>query len=182
MSYNGIGLKSVKGSSTSGFVQRNAGDSQIRSGSGESQGKQFYGRQLVERRNERVEKQRKVSSMTMDYAIWEHEKKRQIEIKAMEYRDELEQDDNLTDEKIDELVNKFRNNLLKSKQPKKSNWKYNDREKYAYNKAMNPFTKETCIINSTKDKDSNAIDAATDTRKNNNENIEENILSEETKD
>lgn len=128
MSYNGIGLKSAKGSSTSGFIQRNSADSKIKSRD-ESKGKQFFKRKLSKRYNEKVEKQRKVSELNLDSNLIEHENKRLMEMKVMEYQDQLENDDSLSDEKIQELVNNYRNKINKRK----------SKADLAYNKVINPY-------------------------------------------
>lgn len=136
MSYNGIGLKSAKGSSTSGFIQRNSADSKINSRD-ESKGKQFFKRKLNKKYNEKVEKQRKVSELNIDSNLIEHENKRLMEIKIMEYQDQLENDDNLSDEKIQELVNSYRNKINKKNYFNKNHREF--KADLAYNKVINPF-------------------------------------------
>lgn len=137
MSYNGIGLKSAKGSSTSGYVQRNVGDARAER-IGESKGKHYYKRQLNEKHQEKVEKQRKFADLSLDKEILDHETKREIEVKVMEYRDKVEaENSNMEDEEIDQLVDKYRIKLHKVRQKKPR-----DREHLSYNRSVNPFQVE----------------------------------------
>lgn len=144
MSYNGIGLKSAKGSSTSGYIQRNSGDAKVDK-IGESKGKHFYKRKLNEKYSNKVEKQRKISNLSMDKDIVSHEIKREIEVKVMEYRDQIEDDNSdIDDEKIDALVEKYRNQLVnarrKDEERKRKSAIKTDRSTFAYNKVVNPFS------------------------------------------
>lgn len=135
MSYNGIGLKSAKGSSTSGYVQRNVTDAKAER-IGESKGKHYYKRRLTEKHQEKVEKQRKFANLSIDKDILDHETKRDIEIKVMEYRDKVEaENSDMEDEEIDKLVDHYRIKLhkVRQKQPR-------EREHLSYNRAINPFT------------------------------------------
>ena len=85
MSYNGIGLSTARGSGTNGYVTKSAAHLHIRDGPvGGGQSKQSYTDYL--------------ESITVkpqyrepDKGILEHERKRRIEIKVMELRDEMEE-------------------------------------------------------------------------------------------
>lgn len=137
MSYNGIGLKSAKGSSTSGYIQRNISDAKAEK-IGESKGKHFYARRLSEKRQEKIEKQKKFADLSIDKDIVDHETKREIEVKVMEYRDKMEAEhSDMEDEEIDELVEKYRIKLHRERQKRPRN-----RELLSYNRTVNPFTQK----------------------------------------
>lgn len=140
MSYNGIGLKSAKGSSTSGHIQRNISCVK-KERKGQSEGKQFLERQLIKQRDDKTEKQRhKSSTLLIEKDLDEHEKRRQIEVKVAKYRDQLEEEveegnEEETDEgKIDEIISckvaLYRKKLLA--QHKKA-------QRVPYTKRVNPF-------------------------------------------
>lgn len=131
MSYNGIGLKSAKGSSTSGYIQRNLGDIRV-SKQGENEGKKYKQRQLNTIKREKVEKDIKRNTsnnkqlIENDKELIKHEIRKRNEIKIMEFRDKIEEDNpELDDDKIDEMVNEYREKLNKS----------------SYNASINPFKK-----------------------------------------
>ncbi|CUS24425.1 LAQU0S16e01420g1_1 [Lachancea quebecensis] len=99
MSYDGIGLKSAKGSSTSGHIQQSLALN-------------------TERKNvknflSRVEKQQKrpkpnAQSKHKDESILKHLNKREVELRVSEYRDTLEEDDSLSDASIDAKCEEYR--------------------------------------------------------------------------
>ena len=131
MSYNGIGLKSAKGSSTSGYIQRNLGDIRV-SKQGENEGKKYKQRQLNSIKREKVEKDIKRNTsnnkqlIENDKELIKHEIRKRNEIKIMEFRDKIEEDNpELDDDKIDAMVNEYREKLNKS----------------SYNASINPFKK-----------------------------------------
>ena len=131
MSYNGIGLKSAKGSSTSGYIQRNLGDIRV-SKQGENEGKKYKQRQLNSIKREKVEKDIKRNTsnnkqlIENDKELIKHEIRKRNEIKIMEFRDKIEEDNpELDDDKIDTMVNEYREKLNKS----------------SYNASINPFKK-----------------------------------------
>ncbi|GMM48329.1 U2-type spliceosomal complex subunit [Pichia kluyveri] len=131
MSYNGIGLKSAKGSSTSGYIQRNLGDIRV-SKQGENEGKKYKQRQLNTIKRGKVEKDIKRNTsnnkqlIENDKELIKHEIRKRNEIKIMEFRDKIEEDNpELDDDKIDEMVNEYREKLNKS----------------SYNASINPFKK-----------------------------------------
>ncbi|KAI8991434.1 cwf21 domain-containing protein [Mycotypha africana] len=97
--YNGIGLTTPRGSGTNGYVVRNLS----------------FVKPPPTDRNKKFEdfsdtpKQRKANE-----AILEHDRKRKIEVKCMEYRVQLE-DEELEEDIIEEKVQEFREKLLKEK-------------------------------------------------------------------
>lgn len=110
MSYNGIGLKSAKGSSTSGHIQRNIADVKI-SQKQETKGKLFDNRKLQELKWEKVSKKAKATEIPRDEKLLDHERKRLLEVKVQEYRDRLEEGEE-DDETIDRLVAAYRAKCL----------------------------------------------------------------------
>ncbi|GMG51286.1 unnamed protein product [Ambrosiozyma monospora] len=111
MSYNGIGLSTARGSGTNGYVQRNL--SNLHKGKkGESEGKLFLQRELKKQQQERKSKLEKATADFFDNDISEHEKKRAIEVKVMDYRETLEDDDSLDDDEIEKRVVAFRMKLV----------------------------------------------------------------------
>ena len=117
MSYNGIGLKSAKGSSTSGYIQKSLADNE---GS--------INKNYLKRRNERLHKIQKLkenearkrlldtaSGRKRDESITEHLNKREIELRVSELRDELEdaqeKDASITNEYIEEACQRLRKEL-----------------------------------------------------------------------
>ncbi|SCW03557.1 LAFE_0G13102g1_1 [Lachancea fermentati] len=101
MSYNGIGLKTAKGSSTSGHIQQ----SLAHNNEGKNM-RNFLSR--VEKKNKPHKRAppRKQESMIL------HLSKREIELRVSEYRDRLEDDDTLTDDVIDSRCIEYRKKLL----------------------------------------------------------------------
>lgn len=100
MSYNNVGLKTAKGSSTSGHIQRSL--------AGHNGSNQNYNK-----RNQRVESTRtreSVSNKSKDSKLVDHLQKREIELRVSELRDQLE-DGNDDDETIDQKCNKLRETL-----------------------------------------------------------------------
>ena len=96
--YNGIGLKTVRGTSTSGYVQRNkshVNPSWIRK------------RVLKQTPADVLRKQRK-----LDPELIIHRRKRQVEVKLCEERIKMEDAGILTKESIDIKINKLRKELL----------------------------------------------------------------------
>lgn len=100
MSYNNVGLKSAKGSSTSGHIRRS-----LASHEGSNQN--------YNRRNRRVERPRSqegTSHKSKDAKLVDHLQKREIELQVSELRDQLEDgghDDEIIDRKCDELRDKL---------------------------------------------------------------------------
>lgn len=113
MSYNGIGLQSARGSATSGHVQRN-----LASLEGANTGhykKRQHEQDVLRRKEERAQKEsnRRKARKILD----EHESKRLIEIKCMELRVELE-DNEEEEEIIEKKVRELRQKLREEGKPK----------------------------------------------------------------
>lgn len=116
MSYNGIGLKSAKGSSTSGYIQKSLADNE---GS--------INKNYLKRKNERLHKVQKlkekearkrlldIAGGRKDKSITEHLNKREIELRVSELRDKLEdaqeKDTSITNEYIEETCQRLRKEL-----------------------------------------------------------------------
>ena len=132
MSYNGIGLKSAKGSATSGHVQKNLGEAKL-SQKQETQGRLYYGRKLRDERNQKVEKCIKAASVSIDKDISDHQQKREFEVKIQKYRDQLEDENSdLDDDEIDKRVEAYRIKLLKN---------IERASRTSYSRKVNPFEK-----------------------------------------
>lgn len=100
--YNGIGLQTARGSGTNGYVQRNLSHLRPRSLATE-----------VSRHEET-----RVRNMQPDAGILDHERKRKVEIKCLELRDELEDKgcvtnaDSVPEDEVEERVASLRKALL----------------------------------------------------------------------
>lgn len=121
MSYNNIGLKSAKGSSTSGHIQRSlASDSKHNQNYNKRKGK-------VTRERQEATKQ--------DSKLLDHITKREIEVRVSEYRDELEEgsdDDETIDRKCEELRNQLKSKQQQQQQPQRSSHIYRTRQERQY--------------------------------------------------
>lgn len=121
MSYNNIGLKSAKGSSTSGHIQRSlASDSKHNQNYNKRKGK-------VTRERQEAAKQ--------DSKLLDHITKREIEVRVSEYRDELEEgsdDDETIDRKCEELRNELKSKQQQQQQPQRSSHIYRTRQERQY--------------------------------------------------
>ena len=119
--YNGIGLSSVRGTATSGFVQANS--SHVRNN-------------RVRRERERNVSQRPpsynpVSAVAREKGnreIQKHERLRRLENSLMEYRFELEENSKLKDEEIDSRVEKEREKRTKLLEEEESKPKTSGKE------------------------------------------------------
>ncbi|SCV03217.1 LAME_0H08658g1_1 [Lachancea meyersii CBS 8951] len=100
MSFNGIGLKSAKGSSTSGHVQQSLASNKDRKNA-----KNYLSR--VEKSQDRS-KDVKTRQKRKDISILEHLSRREIEVRVSEYRDKLEEDDTMDDAAIDAKCQEYR--------------------------------------------------------------------------
>ena len=105
--YNGIGLSTVRGSGTNGYVQRNL--SHVRP----SKDKVNY------KTEEDIKKSEAAISKGPNQGILDHERKRKLEVKCMELEEVL-RDQGCDDEEIDEKVNAYRQMLLGHEQNKKA--------------------------------------------------------------
>ncbi|CDK27181.1 unnamed protein product [Kuraishia capsulata CBS 1993] len=116
MSYNGIGLKTARGTGTNGYVQRNLASAKRQEGQANGQ---FARRELISgTNNKNYVRTQKQLSLGKDVEISEHESKRAIEVRCMDLREELE-DGGLDDETIDLRVDEFRERLMKRLKPVK---------------------------------------------------------------
>ncbi|CAI1861119.1 hypothetical protein SEUBUCD646_0B05800 [Saccharomyces eubayanus] len=106
MSYSGIGLKSAKGSSTSGHVQRSLASNTDRR---RAQGSQRQRDKAINKpTHSRVNK-----PLAVQKEMSTHMEKREIEVQVSELRDWLEDDESLSDEQINEQCETLRNKLTK---------------------------------------------------------------------
>ncbi|ODV93470.1 hypothetical protein PACTADRAFT_5251 [Pachysolen tannophilus NRRL Y-2460] len=109
MSYNGIGLKTARGSGTNGYVQKNIG-SVASGGIGH-----YERRQLRSKDQERsyIKSKNLIKiNQERDENLLLHNRKRDIEVKCMQLREKLEDEDELDDEAIDMKVDALRKKLL----------------------------------------------------------------------
>lgn len=105
MSYNGVGLKSAKGSSTSGHIQRSLANNDE---SKQTQLKNYTARRKAsEKQNEGI---RKVKVPTQDHML-KHISKRRIEVLVSELRDELE-DKDMAEDIVEERCRELRKKLI----------------------------------------------------------------------
>lgn len=104
MSYNGIGLTTARGSGTNGYIQKNT--TRITQSS-------------YKRRQENKKTSKVIDLVVKDQSLIQREKKRDVELKVSELRDELE-DDDLDDEEIDKRCEELRQELLNP--PKKQTY------------------------------------------------------------
>ncbi|PWN42248.1 cwf21-domain-containing protein [Ceraceosorus guamensis] len=98
--YNGVGLKTARGSGTNGYVQKNL--------SALSNGRE---RSLRDRRDDRDWSD--APSRKPDAGILEHERKRKVELQCLELQVELE-DKGLSEEDIERQVSDLRTSLLRN--------------------------------------------------------------------
>ena len=103
--YNGIGLSSVRGSATSGYVQTNAFNRVRKT-------------QNDPRKNSLPTSAVSTSSTGPNADVLEHNRKRELELKVFEYRVELE-DEGLEEEEIERRVEVFRAELMMDHEEKR---------------------------------------------------------------
>eukprot|EP00282_Hemiselmis_andersenii_P011623 CAMPEP_0114122808 /NCGR_PEP_ID=MMETSP0043_2-20121206/7890_1 /TAXON_ID=464988 /ORGANISM="Hemiselmis andersenii, Strain CCMP644" /LENGTH=188 /DNA_ID=CAMNT_0001215543 /DNA_START=220 /DNA_END=783 /DNA_ORIENTATION=- len=102
--YNGVGLRTVRGSATSGHVQKNLAHQPQRP-------KQDYQKDM-----EKGMSKSSIASRKPNKEIMEHQKKRQIELKLMEFREAMEErnwDEDEIEAKVAEVRKKLMNEELK---------------------------------------------------------------------
>ncbi|CCD24186.1 U2-type spliceosomal complex subunit CWC21 NDAI_0C05270 [Naumovozyma dairenensis CBS 421] len=135
MSYNGIGLKSAKGSSTSGHIQRSLAHNNNNRRRNENQNqitKNTRNQGPTTTRPNRIKtidkiikldnlEQQHISKLAAPkqqrYSVLSHLNKRKIELQVSELRDKLEDDDpNLPKDVIVEKCNKLRIELIKEQE------------------------------------------------------------------
>ncbi|AET38274.1 U2-type spliceosomal complex subunit CWC21 Ecym_2554 [Eremothecium cymbalariae DBVPG len=106
MSYNGIGLKSSKGSSTSGHIQRSLADNE-----GKKNVKNFLARQ--EKSNGKRDVSKGTRAKTVDDSILKRLDRRQVELQVSELRDQLEDAGNYDENEITRKCDELRDELQK---------------------------------------------------------------------
>lgn len=104
MSYNGIGLQTPRGSGTSGYVQKNLTKQK---NEGLRKKREREAQEELIREQKARQKQIRRSAGT---GIKSHDRKRWIEVKCMELRDKLE-DDDVNDEEVEKQVKELRERL-----------------------------------------------------------------------
>lgn len=120
MSYNGIGLKSAKGSSTSGHIQRSLANNDEAT---QTKLKNYTARRKEKlkdarsRLNEGIRKKTRGTESPLNSMV-KHLDKRQIEVAVSELRDELE-DDDVEEATVDERCQELRIELLKQLETEK---------------------------------------------------------------
>ncbi|RCK63916.1 Pre-mRNA-splicing factor CWC21 [Candida viswanathii] len=123
MSYNGIGLQSVRGSSTSGHVQKSLSSKVSKPGFHESRKKKSHDAQLATKLKNTTKE--KAVDEEIGKELKDHESLRKIEVRCMDLRDKLEDDDDeLDDEEIDKRVNELREKLTKELKEGKGKYEY----------------------------------------------------------
>lgn len=105
MSYNNIGLKTSKGSSTSGHIQKSLANNE----------KKWDNKHIT--RN----KKKKEVIQFFDSKINDHFKKRKIELEISKFRDELEES-NVSESEIDIKCKQLKETLIKEEQENKVNY------------------------------------------------------------
>lgn len=98
--YNGVGVSTARGTGTNGYVQKNL--SHIR------HKKELY--DYSKENNTKAPHQTRLPNPE----ILEHERKRSVEVKCLEFRDQLEAKADLLPEDVDRRVNELRQKLLES--------------------------------------------------------------------
>ncbi|KAL6449582.1 CWC21 Pre-mRNA-splicing factor CWC21 [Candida maltosa Xu316] len=122
MSYNGIGLQSVRGSATSGHVQKSLSSKVSKPGQHESRKAQIK-QSSRQQQLEKVEKNRELAKKEL---LNDREKLRKIEVKCMDLRDDLE-DQGLDDDEVEKKVKELRDKLtaeMKDEGKKKVTYEY----------------------------------------------------------
>ncbi|CDO93290.1 unnamed protein product [Kluyveromyces dobzhanskii CBS 2104] len=99
MSYNGIGLSSAKGSSTSGYVQQSLALNNKKRDRHAERSKTYQTNEL--------------RPVVQDESVLAHKVKREVELLVSEYRDKLEDSqDDLSEDVIDEKCDIYRKSLI----------------------------------------------------------------------
>ncbi|CCH46660.1 Pre-mRNA-splicing factor [Wickerhamomyces ciferrii] len=125
MSYNGIGLSTARGSGTNGFIQKN---NSFAVGKNHNELSSYAKRQ----KNKQDNLKRDQFINIKDKEIVNHEQKRkEIDLKVSEYRDKLEDDEelDLNDDEIDIKCKEFKDKLIKEINVKKGYKSRSIREK-----------------------------------------------------
>ena len=119
MSYNGIGLQSVRGSATSGHIQKNIANKVSKPGYYESRKNQKS--LMANKSNNNFNLNNQESHKQIKSELIKHEQLRRIEVKCMDLQDELEEQGIEPDEiklKVDELRKKLKNKEFKENDAK----------------------------------------------------------------
>ncbi|MCP8717003.1 MAG: hypothetical protein M5E90_06245 [Asgard group archaeon] len=135
MSYNGIGLQSVKGSSTSGHVQKNLSSTSsrvLKPGFHESRKLKINQDKLSNDLNN-INNELKQNNEIKKELI-NHESLRKIEVKCMDLREKLEDEDVLNDDEIDFKVDELRKKLIKENEDVNDN---KEKKTYEYKRLYN---------------------------------------------
>lgn len=106
MSYNGIGLKSAKGSSTSGHVQRSLASNNRRRLQGSQQQRQQGQNAIKKASHDKANR-----PLAVQKQMETHMEKREIEVQVSELRDRLEEDESLPEDQIDKRCEALRAKL-----------------------------------------------------------------------
>lgn len=117
MSYNGIGLKTARGSGTSGYVQKSLapfGDRISKHEEHQKKRKKIESDEQADDK-ERIDNAKKEARLEIN----DHNRRRNIELKCLELRDKLE-DDDVNDDIIEQKIRELRKNLLTAEVPKDS--------------------------------------------------------------
>ena len=105
--YNGIGLQTVRGSGTNGYVQRNFAF--VRKGKDD----------IKYKTEEDIKRMETAANREPNQGILDHERKRKLEVKCMELEEVL-QDQGYKDTDIEEKVSAYRMMLLSKEVSKKA--------------------------------------------------------------
>ncbi|AMD20769.1 HDR026Cp [Eremothecium sinecaudum] len=107
MSYNGIGLKTAKGSSTSGYVVKSLADNNEK-----RDAKNYQSRQYRNTKEQTSVGTKVTNVRNVDNSISQRNSKREVEVKVSELRDRLEDEGNDDEDVIDVKCNELRSKLL----------------------------------------------------------------------
>lgn len=105
MSYNGVGLQTPRGTGTSGYIQKNVANNHVEGF------RQKRARDASEAERREVRARMQALRRSAGKEVKEHLNKRQIEVKCMELRDRLE-DEDVDEETIKRKVDELRKSLL----------------------------------------------------------------------
>lgn len=114
MSYNGIGLQTPRGSGTSGYVQKSL------SGTKKEGLRQKRERQAQDDRLRELKAKKRLVRQGAGGEIIDHDRRRLIELKCMELRDTLE-DEDVDDETVEKRVTELRRLLERERDDKRRN-------------------------------------------------------------
>ncbi|ANB11654.1 Pre-mRNA-splicing factor CWC21 [Sugiyamaella lignohabitans] len=107
MSYNGIGLKTARGSGTNGYIQKSSATERFSEGVYAHRQRQ----QARYERDQRIWASTNIADRYVDQGIIEHDRKRQVEVKCCELRDKLEEAGDIAEDEIEKQVSDLRKEL-----------------------------------------------------------------------